>query len=31
MSVDSVYVHKMRNDYELSRMVEGGVTVPFGR
>lgn len=27
MSVDSVFVHKMWNDAELSRMVEGGV--PF--
>lgn len=27
MSVDSVYVHKMWNDHELSHMVEGGV--PF--
>ncbi len=27
VSVDSVYVHKMWNDYELSKMVEGGV--PF--
>jgi alkyl hydroperoxide reductase subunit AhpC len=27
VSVDSVFVHKMWNDYELSKMVEGGV--PF--
>jgi alkyl hydroperoxide reductase subunit AhpC len=27
MSVDSVFVHKMWNDHELSKMVEGGV--PF--
>ncbi len=27
VSVDSVYVHKMWNDYELTKMVEGGV--PF--
>lgn len=27
MSVDSVFIHKMWNDHELSRMVEGGV--PF--
>lgn len=27
MSVDSVFVHKMWNDYEISRMVPGGV--PF--
>ena len=25
MSVDSVFVHKMWNDYELSKMVKGGV------
>jgi len=27
VSVDSHFVHKMRNDYELSKMVDGGV--PF--
>ena len=27
MSVDSVFVHKMWNDHELSKMVEGGI--PF--
>jgi alkyl hydroperoxide reductase subunit AhpC len=27
MSVDSIFVHKMWNDYELSKMVTGGV--PF--
>ena len=27
ISVDSIYVHKMWNDHELSKMVEGGV--PF--
>jgi peroxiredoxin (alkyl hydroperoxide reductase subunit C) len=27
MSVDSVFVHKMWNDYEISKMVKGGV--PF--
>ena len=27
MSVDSIFVHKMWNDHELSKMVEGGV--PF--
>ena len=27
MSVDSVFVHKMWNDHELSKMVQGGV--PF--
>jgi len=27
MSVDSIFVHKMWNDYELSKMVPGGV--PF--
>ncbi|NCO52799.1 MAG: redoxin domain-containing protein [Deltaproteobacteria bacterium] len=25
MSVDSVFVHKMWNDYELSKMVKGGI------
>jgi len=29
MSVDSVFVHKMWNDNELSRMVEGGVPYPM--
>jgi alkyl hydroperoxide reductase subunit AhpC len=29
MSVDSVFVHKMWNDHELSRMVEGGVPFPM--
>jgi len=29
MSVDSVFVHKMWNDYELSKMVEGGVPFPM--
>ena len=28
-SVDSVFVHKMWNDHELSRMVEGGVPFPM--
>ena len=27
MSIDSIFVHKMWNDHELSKMVEGGV--PF--
>ena len=27
MSIDSMFVHKMWNDYELSKMVDGGV--PF--
>ena len=27
ISVDSIYVHKMWNDHELSKMVEGGI--PF--
>ena len=27
ISVDSIFVHKMWNDHELSKMVEGGV--PF--
>ena len=30
MSVDSVFVHKMWNDYELSKMVEGGVPFNMG-
>jgi len=29
MSVDSVFVHKMWNDTELSKMVEGGVRFPM--
>ncbi len=29
MSVDSVYVHKMWNDNELSKMVKGGVPFPM--
>lgn len=29
MSVDSIYVHKMWNDHELSKMVEGGVPFPM--
>lgn len=29
MSVDSMFVHKMWNDQELSRMVEGGVPFPM--
>ncbi len=29
MSVDSVFVHKMWNDSELSKMVEGGVPFPM--
>jgi peroxiredoxin (alkyl hydroperoxide reductase subunit C) len=29
MSVDSVFVHKMWNDNELSRMVDGGVPFPM--
>lgn len=29
MSVDSIYVHKIWNDYELSKMVEGGVPFPM--
>lgn len=29
MSVDSVFVHKMWNDYELSKMVDGGVPFPM--
>lgn len=29
MSVDSVFVHKMWNDNELSKMVDGGVPFPM--
>jgi peroxiredoxin (alkyl hydroperoxide reductase subunit C) len=29
MSVDSMFVHKMWNDHELSKMVEGGVPYPM--
>ncbi len=29
MSVDSVFVHKMWNDNEISKMVEGGVPFPM--
>jgi alkyl hydroperoxide reductase subunit AhpC len=29
MSIDSVFVHKMWNDNELSRMVKGGVPFPM--
>jgi peroxiredoxin (alkyl hydroperoxide reductase subunit C) len=29
MSVDSVFVHKMWNDIELSKMVKGGVQFPM--
>lgn len=29
MSVDSVFVHKMWNDHELSKMVENGVPFPM--
>ncbi|ACV69145.1 alkyl hydroperoxide reductase [Desulfohalobium retbaense DSM 5692] len=29
MSVDSVFVHKMWNDVELSKMVKGGVPFPM--
>ncbi len=29
MSIDSVFVHKMWNDDELSKMVEGGVPFPM--
>jgi alkyl hydroperoxide reductase subunit AhpC len=30
MSVDSVFVHKMWNDHELAKMVEGGVPFHMG-
>jgi alkyl hydroperoxide reductase subunit AhpC len=29
MSIDSVFVHKMWNDHELSKMVNGGVPFPM--
>lgn len=29
MSVDSMFVHKMWNDYELSKMVPGGIPFPM--
>jgi len=29
MSIDSMYVHKMWNDYELSKMVQGGIPFPM--
>ena len=29
MSVDSVFVHKMWNDHELSKMVQGGIPFPM--
>lgn len=29
MSVDSVFVHKMWDDYELSKMVTGGIPFPM--
>ncbi len=29
MSIDSVFVHKMWNDHELARMVNGGVPFPM--
>jgi alkyl hydroperoxide reductase subunit AhpC len=29
MSIDSVFVHKMWNDMELSKMVQGGVPFPM--
>ena len=29
MSVDSVFVHKMWNDYELAKMVKGGIPFPM--
>lgn len=29
LSVDSVFVHKMWNDHELSKMVDGGVPFPM--
>ena len=29
MSIDSVFVHKMWDDYELSKMVKGGIPFPM--
>ena len=29
MSVDSIFVHKMWNEHELSKMVKGGVSYPM--
>ena len=29
LSVDSVFVHKMWNDYELAKMVQGGIPFPM--
>ena len=29
MSIDSVFVHKMWDDYELSKMVDGGIPFPM--
>jgi len=29
MSIDSIFVHKMWNDHELSKMVRGGVPFPM--
>ena len=29
MSIDSVFVHKMWNDHELSKMVNGGIPFPM--
>ena len=29
VSVDSIFVHKMWNDHELSKMVEGGIPYPM--
>lgn len=29
MSIDSVFVHKMWNDHELSKMVKGGIPFPM--
>lgn len=29
MSIDSVFVHKMWNDHEISKMVKGGVPFPM--
>ncbi|MBS3810205.1 MAG: redoxin domain-containing protein, partial [Desulfobacterales bacterium] len=29
MSIDSMFVHKMWNDHELSKMVDGGIPFPM--
>ena len=29
MSIDSIFTHKMWNDHELAKMVDGGVPFPM--